>query len=102
MEAFAQVRINQYFDPIKSGKFDTIGGLVSVILPNVYVLAGLLLLVLMIGGGMAIIAGSAQGDSKKTGEGSSAVTGALIGFLIIFASYWIIQIVEAITGLQIL
>jgi hypothetical protein len=54
----------------------------------------------MIFGGFLIISGG--GDSKKTDEGKQALTNAIIGFVIIFTSYWLIQIIEIITGIPIL
>lgn len=82
--------------------FKSPGALISVLLKNVYVLAGILLFVLLIFGGISIIMGAGSGDTKKTGQGQKAVTSALVGFLIIFASYWIIQIIGKITGVNIL
>lgn len=83
-------------------KFGTVGKLISTLLPNIYILAGLLLFFLLIVGGIGIIAGAGGGDPQKVGQGRKAVTAALIGFLIIFCSYWIIQAVEVITGVDIL
>jgi hypothetical protein len=47
------------------------------------------------------ISSAGKGESESTKKGSQAIAAALIGFLIIFASYWIIQLVETITGLTI-
>jgi len=104
----AQVNIgNEWF--LKPGEaienapqFQTPGALISIILRNVYMVAGVLLLVLLIFGGISIILGAGGGDPKKAGQGQKAATAAVIGFLIIFASYWIIQIIEVITGIKIL
>ena len=82
-------------------QFQTPGALISIILKNVYVLAGVLLLVLLIFGGFSIIMGSSQGDPRKAGQGQKAATAAVIGFLVIFASYWIIKLIEFITGVNI-
>jgi len=83
-------------------QFASPGALISILLKNVYVIAGVLLLVLLIFGGISIISSAGGGDAKKTAQGQKAITSALIGFLIIFASYWIIRIVEIITGLNIM
>jgi len=83
-------------------QFASPGALISIFLKNVYVIAGVLLLVLLIFGGISIISSAGGGDAKKTAQGQKAMTSALIGFLIIFASYWIIRIVEVITGLNIM
>jgi len=83
-------------------QFQTPGALISIILRNVYTIAGVSLLFLLIFGGFSIILGAGGGDPKKAGQGQKAVTAAIAGFLIIFASYWIIQIIETITGVKIL
>ena len=73
---------------------------ISDILPNAMIFAGFILFIYMVFGGFLII--SSSGDSKKTDEGKQALTNAVFGFIIIFASYWIIQIIEIITGVPIL
>lgn len=83
-------------------QFKTPGAFISILLKNIYVLAGVFLLILLIFGGVSIIMGAGQGDAKKTGQGKKAATAAVVGFLVIFASYWIIQIIEAVTGIKIL
>jgi len=80
--------------------FNNISSFVSSILPNVYIIAGIILLFLIIGAGFAIM--SSTDDPQKKGQGGKALTAAIVGFLIIFASYWIIQIIEKITGVPIL
>lgn len=82
--------------------FPSIGSLVSVILPNLYILAGLILFALLIFGGLSLIMGAGNDNPQQAAKGKQAVTAAFVGFLIIFASYWIIQIIEKITGLNIL
>ena len=82
--------------------YQTVGGLVSILLKNAYIIAGILFFFLLLFGGFGVIMGGGQGDPKKTAQGQQAVTSALIGFLVIFASYWIIQIIQTITGLSIL
>ena len=82
--------------------FSSPGSLISILLKNIYVVAGILLFVLLLVGGFSIISSAGGGDPKKTAQGQKAITSAIIGFLIIFASYWIIQIIQYITGLEIL
>jgi len=83
-------------------RFPDLGTLISNFLPNIYVLAGIILFLLLIGGGYGIIMGSGSGDSNQVGKGQKAVTSAIVGFVLIFASYWIIQIIQVITGMNIL
>ena len=79
--------------------YGTIGKFVSVVLPNVYVLAGLIMFFLILLGGIGLI--SAGGDPEKLSAGSKKITIAIIGFVIIFVSYWIIQIIEILTNLTV-
>ncbi len=74
--------------------------LISSILPTVYIVAGLILFIYLVVGGFMLIASA--GNEKQAEGGKQAVTNAIIGFVIIFASYWIIQIIQIITGLKIL
>ena len=86
----------------KAAQFSSPGSLISLILKNIYMVAGVLLLFLLIFGGLSIIMSAGASDPKKAAQGKKTVSAAVIGFLIIFASYWIIQIIEYITGLNIL
>lgn len=80
-------------------QINSVGQLVSALLPNVYLFASILLFLYAAVGGFMIITGA--GDADSTENGKSALTNAIIGFVIIFVSYWIIQIVEVITGISI-
>ena len=75
-------------------------GFISMLLPNIYVIAGVILFILLFTGGFVII--TSAGDPEKQQQGGKAITAAIIGFLIIFVSYWIIQIIEHLTGVKIL
>jgi hypothetical protein len=82
-----------------ANQFSSIGNIASIIIKNVFVLAGVIFFVMIIAGGYSIL--SSSGDVKKVSEGKKSVTSALLGFLIIFGSYWIIQIIEILTGFNI-
>ncbi len=97
-QVFAQVDIGTYFQPAQH--FTTLGSLVSVIMPNAFILAGIIAFVLLVFGGFGIIVGAGSGDPKKIEQGKKAITGAAIGLIIIVASVWIIQIIETITGMN--
>ncbi len=76
--------------------------LISIILKISITVAGIIFLGLLIFGGITFIMNAGSGDSKKAGQGKKAVTNALIGFAIVLFAYIIIQVVEVITGLDIL
>jgi len=81
--------------------YGSLGEFISAVLPNVYVITGVILFFLMIFGGIGYIKGAGSGDEEGVKKGQQAITSALIGFLIIFLSYWIIQLIETITGIKI-
>lgn len=99
--SLAEVKIGDTFGS-RYKEITQVGDLVSVVIANLYILAGIILLVLIVLGGIGMIAGAGQNDPQKVAQGRKAATMAFIGFLIIFASYWIIQIIESITGVTIL
>lgn len=90
------------FRPPGTSVEPTLGYFISKILPNVYILAGVILFFLLIGGGLMFIVSSGQENPEGAAKGKKAITAALLGFLIIFASYWIMEIIRVITGLDIL
>jgi hypothetical protein len=92
--------------PLGTGSIATtypnLGVLVKVILTNAFTVIGLLLLILLIYGGLMFIIGAGDGDSKKAAQAQSTITDALIGFAVVFLAYFIIQIIQLITGINIL
>ena len=85
-----------------SQNFPTFSSLVSVIVKNSLTLAGIILLALLIFGGLMFIIGAGSSDSKKSAQGKTLVTDALIGFVVVICAYFIVQIIEVTTGLKIL
>lgn len=88
------------FSPAKS--FPAVGDLVNVVVRNAFVLAGVITFVLLIFGGFGFIVGAGAGDTKKMETAQKTITGAIIGLLIVVASYWLVQILEKITGFPLL
>ncbi len=75
----------------------SIEGIISALIPFIYVLAGLALLLMLIVGGFQLM--MSAGDPKGVESGKNKVMYALIGFLIIFVSYWLVQILQVVFGL---
>jgi hypothetical protein len=92
------VELKTIFSPAQS--FSSFGDVVSVIVKNAFVLAGIISFVLLIFGGFMVIVSA--GDTKKTESGRNAITGAVIGLLLVVGSFWIVQIINKITGLNLL
>jgi len=76
----------------------TIGDIIGGLLPYIYVVAGLILLLMLIAGGIGLMTSAGNPDKSKVAYGK--ITGALIGFLIIFVSYFIAKIVEVLLGVS--
>ncbi len=73
---------------------------INLILPYIYILAGLIVFFYLLMGGFKFL--TAMGNDSKIASGKKMITNALIGFVIIFTSYWLIQIVEILLRLKIL
>ncbi len=78
----------------------SIGGLISALLPYIFVIAGLILFFIIIGAGFSMF--TSAGNPEKSKKASSQLISGLIGFIIIFVAYWIIQLLELIFGFNIL
>lgn len=89
---------------LKSGtvasQYPDAGSLLNNIIPNVYVAAGVVIFFMILFGGYSILSGGS--DSHKLDEGKKVITSAIIGLIVLFASYWIIQLIQVITGVPIL
>lgn len=83
---------------------DTVGvaDIVSLILSNAVLIAGVIFFFLILFGGISVIIGAGSDDPERTAKGKKAVTTAIVGFIIIFTVYWIIQIIEGLVGFNIL
>lgn len=81
-------------------KLTSIGDIISVLLPYILVLAGLTLFILLIIGGFGLLTSGGSPDKMKTAQGK--ITSAVIGFVIIFISYWLMRILEIVFGISIL
>lgn len=75
------------------------GGIVTRVLVFIFPLAGLILFLMISWGGFEILTGA--GDSGKVTAGKQRITAAIVGFLILFASYWMVQIMEVVFGVVI-
>jgi len=99
MEKLAIVNIGGTFgSPFSVNGGKTIGDLLGVILNVSFVLAGIAILFLLIFAGLSIIIGAGSNNPENTEKGKKAATAAVVGLVIIFSAYWIIRIIELITG----
>ncbi len=73
-----------------------IGDIVYMTLPYIFAAAGIGVLLMFISAGFTFL--TAAGDAKKMESGKQRLTNALLGFFLIFAAYWIVQIAGTILG----
>jgi len=80
--------------------FNTIGSIISSLLPYIFVIAGLTLFIFLIIGGFGLLTSGGSPEKMKAAQGK--ITSAVIGFVIIFISYWLVRILEIVFGISIL
>lgn len=77
--------------------FNDPGDIVNIIAPNLFVIAGIALMILIIAAGYQYVAKGVQGAQ----EAMKILGAALAGFLVMFAAYWIVRILQMVTGVAI-
>lgn len=93
------VDIGQTFGPVKgSESFRTLGGLVNVLLPNILTLAGVITLIGVIVAGFNLMRHAGSGEGEKAAKDRGAFTAALIGLILIFGAYFLLQMTGVIVG----
>lgn len=101
----AQINIGDTFFG-QGNKFPTtmeeIGPLISRFINIAFIAAGIILLFFFIVGGISLISGAGSDNPEQLEKGKKAITSALIGFVVVFAAYWIVQLIQVITGVSIL
>jgi positive regulator of sigma E activity len=76
----------------------TIGPVISELLKYVYPLAGLILFAMLIAGGFGLLTAAGNAEAIKKAQGR--ITSAFIGFVILFLAFWLVQILQAVFGLE--
>ncbi len=73
---------------------------ISTILPNALIIASLILLALILVGGVGLIATAGNAEAQQ--KNKDVVTNAALGFGLVIGAYWLIQIIQVVTGVSIL
>lgn len=82
--------------------FPTFGALVTIIVRNSFVLAGIISFLLLVFGGFSVIMAAGSGDTKELEKGQKTITYAVLGLILVVTSYWIVQIIEKISGVMLI
>jgi hypothetical protein len=80
--------------------FQTLGSFISAILPNIYIISGLIFFFLLLFGGFMFMLQSGEENPEAMAASKKAITAAVAGLALIFFSYWLMQIVQFITGIK--
>jgi len=106
MNRLAQINLGEQFlgknHFLAGDDLQGVGKLTSIIISNALVIAGIIVVFLFIAGGFGMIAGAGNNNPEKAQKSQKTLTAAIIGFVIIFAAYWIVQIIGKITGVTLL
>lgn len=74
--------------------------LLNTIVPILFIVAGVVLVLFIFAAGFGMVMN--PDNKKNVEEGKKKLGFAIAGFILLFASYWIIQIIEQVTGVPIL
>jgi hypothetical protein len=94
-----------FFDrqPNAQGIGTSPGALISALLPNIIVVAGIIFLFLIVGAGFSMIVGAGnQKSPQEAAKAKAALTWGVVGFLLVVTAYFILQIIQAMLGVNLL
>lgn len=74
------------------------GFVVRFILKYAFPAAGILVLLYLLWGGLQLM--TSGGDPKAIQSARDKITGALVGLVIIFTAFWIVQILASFLGVE--
>lgn len=80
-----------------SAVYDTPAFLVNLITRNLFVIGGVVIFILIFYAGFKFI----QDDTKGKEEAKKILTATAVGAITMFSAYWILQIVQVLTGVNV-
>lgn len=86
-----------------SPKLTSVGGLVSLLLPNAIAGAAVIFFAMILFGGFQMVRSAGGSPSpQEAAKAKAAITYGIIGFLLVVTAYSILQIIKLITGIDFL
>lgn len=76
-----------------------VGSIITIFLNISFILAGLILLFYIIIGGIGLIRGAGKDNPEDLEKSKSALTSAVLGFIVVFVSYWIVKLIGQLLGI---
>ncbi len=99
MQEQLPIPISDFFSPATT--FPTVSSFLTVLLRNVMIGAGIIAFIAIVYAGLSLIRAAGAAEGEATEKNKQAITAAIIGLVLIVAAYWIVQILESITGVSI-
>jgi hypothetical protein len=84
--------------PLATGPFTSIGGFTSKLLPNAMIIASVIFFILIIVAGFNMMSAAGSGDPHAQEKWRGVLTNGAIGLGIIFGAYWVLWIINSVTG----
>lgn len=88
------------FPPARS--FPDIGSLVNILIKNILVIAGIAFFLMFIVAGFRFIQKAGKLEPAEFQKIKDTMSAAVVGLLLIVSAYWLVRIIETITGVNIL
>lgn len=80
------------------GEIDSLGDLISALIPYIFGISGIILVLMIVFSGFQML--TSAGDPKAMESAQKKLSGAIIGFVIIFTAYWIVQFIGKMLGIE--
>lgn len=98
-ETFDELNPLKVFGNEDSAKLTTPAGVINRLASFAFPLAFVILLVMLIWAGFEMVSGATNKKSQDAGK--QRATAAVVGLLLLFVSFWIIRVLEIVTGAKI-
>lgn len=100
IDIFAQGPLSELIDDPLQGKFESLGQIVSTLLPAILILGGMVALLFLIWGGFRYM--TAQGDPKSISAARGTIVSAIIGLVLLASVLVILTIIKEVFKIDII
>ncbi|MBI2611626.1 hypothetical protein HYW54_02650 [Candidatus Gottesmanbacteria bacterium] len=80
-------------------KFTTLASIINAAVPILFAFSGIALFIYLVWGGFDYL--TSMGDPKKAEQGKNRITHAVVGFIIMFVAFWVVQVMDIFLGFEI-
>lgn len=80
------------------GGFTSLSGIISFVFPKILIIGGIVFFIMIVFAGLGMISGAGGDDPHSQEQAKNFLTFSIVGLLIMFGSFWILQIISKVTG----